>query len=110
MGDTVGFVAAVGDAPRVLGVGGCWIDSTMMRSYEVGQESLAVKGNARGYAQQEYSSSFSSHSRRCQGSAAVDVLGLFSSYATTVIPRSSISWDCGNFQGLIHSFPQYSEN
>lgn len=46
MGDTVGFVAAAGDAPRVVGVGGCWIDSTMMRSYEVGQESLAVKGNA----------------------------------------------------------------
>ena len=99
-------VCTRGDAPRVLGVGGCWIDSAMIRSYEAEQESLAVKGHARGYAQQEYSSSF--HSRRCVKAVPQSMCWVYflhmrlqSSHARTKPYPGVVA--C--FQGLIHHFP-----
>jgi len=84
----------------------------MMRSYEAGQESLAVKGHARGYFMHSRSTVVHSIrdgvSRQCRSQCFGSIFSICDYRA--VIPRSSQAIVWGASQSLIHSLPQYSEN
>lgn len=107
MEDSGGLVAAVGDAPRVVGVGCCWIDKhddAILRNWT---RKPCGEGGCTRICTAGLLHSSLLYSRSCQGSAAVNVLGLFPLHATSVIPRSdqAICWGGGKPSG---SHPRFS--